>query len=98
MHEVMDYLKSKPGVNETYEVRIFDVWMDGEQIRVELYDGGEGEGSLRFSATARSMQVAVDEATTNTRGFTIGNPDSTVRGALMNLHWNIFPTSRSAGS
>ncbi len=94
MHEVMDYLKSMSGVNEAHEVHIFDVWMDGEQIRVELSDGGEGGGNQRFSATARSMQVAVEEAIHNTRGFTSGNPDSTARGALMNLHWNIFPTTR----
>lgn len=49
-------------------------------------DRGEAEGSIRFSVTAFSVDVPEAERVMNSRGLSVGNPESTVHDALSMVH------------
>lgn len=82
MDDITELVKVAAKAEEVWEERRFRVYRDGgPALVVTISDQGPGaKPSLRYSASA---QVA-DSATPIVRS---GNPDSTIEGALSNVHW-----------
>lgn len=53
-------------------------------IRMDLTDRGEDVGANRYSVMAYAPEIPEESRVVNSYGFTAGNPDDTIRGALMN--------------
>jgi hypothetical protein len=90
MDDVLSYFAGRKGYEEPTKVTIYDVWVHGQQVRLEVMDRGEAEGRSRFSVTAFSVDVAEAEREVNSHGLSVGNPESTVQDALSMVHWNVF--------
>jgi hypothetical protein len=91
MDEAIEYLNQHG--TEAAQIQLFEVWVSGAAVRVELHDRGEDADVLRYSALAYSPEVPEADRRVNEKGFSLGNPDTTVRGALMNLHWTVFEST-----
>lgn len=90
MDDVLNYFAGRQGYEEPALVTTYDVWVRGQRVRLEVTDRGAAGGSTRYSATAFSVDVPESERDVNRRGLSVGNPDSTVVGALEMVHWNVF--------
>ena len=90
MSDILDFLNSRFEGGEAAEVRIFDLYINNFQVRVEVNDHGADAGSLRYSAYAFSPDIPEADRIINTHGESLGNPDGSLRMALENVHWNVF--------
>lgn len=90
MEDILNYFAGRAGYEEPAQITIYDVWIKGQQVRLELTDRGEVEGPLRYSVTAYSVDVPASERVVNTHGLSVGNPDRSIDGALSMVHWNVF--------
>jgi uncharacterized membrane-anchored protein len=90
MEEILNYFAGREGYVEPAQVTIYDVWIKGQQVRLELVDRGDAEAGQRYAVTAYSVDVPVADRVVNSHGLSIGNPDETIKGALFNVHWNVF--------
>ena len=90
MDEILEYLNGINGAEEASEVRTFDLYISGFGVRVEVHDHGERADSLRWQVQAFSPDIPEQERGVNAHGSSSGNPDPTLRGALMEVHWNVF--------
>lgn len=88
MDEAITYLNQHG--TSTSQIRLFEVWISGRAVRVELHDHGREADVLRYSALAFSPDIPEADRVVNEIGYSTGNPDQTVQGALMNLHWTVF--------
>lgn len=90
VNEILEYLNGLGGAEEAAQVQTFEVWLHGARVRVEVHDRGPSAGSVRFTAYAWAPDVPEADRTMNAVGESLGNPDSEVRTALMNVHWGVF--------
>jgi hypothetical protein len=88
--KVLDFLNRHSEGAEAAIKRTYVTWIHNREVTVEVYDRGVGTGELRYYAHAHWTGKNVEEAKPNSDGNTIGNPDSTIDGALFNLHWQVF--------
>jgi hypothetical protein len=88
--DVIEYLNGKTGASEAAEIRTYSVWIDNAEVRVEVMDHGPLAGSQRYAALAYSPDIPESQRQMNTRGLSLGNPDSDLKGALGEVHWNVF--------
>lgn len=88
--EVIEFLKSRIGADEPARVRTYRLYINSREVVVNVYDHGPGTGSLRYAVEAYLAELTREERMGGTRGYTFGNPDSTLKGALLEAHWNEF--------
>ncbi|MCK8468267.1 hypothetical protein M0722_13790 [Microbacterium sp. KSW4-16] len=85
--EVIEFLNSRSHASEAARVATYRVYLGSREVSVEVHDAGEGAGQNRYSALAYLSDIAEADRHNATNGFSLGNPDSTLRGALDNVHW-----------
>lgn len=90
MEEFLNYFAGREGYEEPAQITIYDVWIKGQEVRLELTDRGAAAGRQRYSVTAYSVEVPEMDRVVNSHGLSIGNPDETIEGALSMVHWNVF--------
>lgn len=95
-NEVIEFLNSRSKATEAARVSSYRVYLGSREISVEVYDAGAGAGQNRYSALAYLSDIAEPDRHNATNGFSLGNPDSTVRGALDNVHWWEIESAASA--
>jgi len=85
MDDISELVRTAANAEEVWEERRFRVYVDGgPSLIVVVSDQGPGANpNLRYSASAQFA----DSASSPARG---GNPDSTIHGALSNVHWSEF--------
>ena len=85
MDDIAELVKAAAGAEEVWEERRFRVYRaGGSPLIVTLSDQGPGVNpSVRYAASAQ-------EADSDGSTVKNGNPDSTIEGALSNVHWWSF--------
>ncbi|GAA1942401.1 hypothetical protein [Agromyces allii] len=89
--EVIAYFIARQAAVDPCAVSRYSVYLNNLKVQVTIHDYGESAGATRFMAEARYVEQPDErEIEMNTWGLSLGNADSTVRGALDNVHWNVF--------
>lgn len=70
---------------EGFEIRTFEVQRGGRQIEVRLLDSGPGHSWGRYMVELRYPTEPPGDSP-----YSMGNPDTTIQGALRNAHWEEF--------
>jgi hypothetical protein len=82
MDNYLALVKNAANADEAWEERRFQVYRSGgAPLVITLFDQGPNLSGSRFSARAESNDGHGARIVSN------GNPDSTVEGALSNIHW-----------
>ena len=62
----------------------------GRDVTVNVHDRGPETGPIRYVAHAHWDDKDIADAVPNIDGYTVGEPDASVSGALFNLQWGVF--------
>ena len=84
--EVLAFLNDRRGASEAVRIRTFSVWLHNREVTVNVRDAGVGAPN-RFMAEAYFAGTRGEDRHTGNDGYTLGNPDHTLQGALDNIHW-----------
>ena len=94
MNEILSFLNSRSNFDDAGQVETFELYIEGRRVRVEVLDRGDAAGSVRYSVTAFMPDVPEADREVNSYALTVGNPEATVRDALLVAHWNVFESSK----
>lgn len=95
-NEVIEFLNRCSNATEAARVSTYRVYLGSREVSVEVFDAGDSAGANRYSALAYLSDIAEADRHIGTNGVNMGNPDSTLRGALDNVHWWEIESAASA--
>lgn len=87
--EAIDAITSAFSAEEVWELSTYRAYVPSGEVIVELSDSNV-PGPHRYAAQAYDPNIPEHERGVNNNGHTTGNPDSTIKGAIHNLHTGIF--------
>lgn len=90
---VLEFLNDRSDGTEAASVRTYRVYIGSREVTVEVQDGGPDAGSGRYSVAAYFSDIPEVDRHAATQGYSIGNPDGDLVGALHNVHWWEFDRS-----
>ena len=88
--EVIGFLSGRASSSGAARVSSYLVYLDDRQVTVNVMDHGEGTGALRFAVEAYWADLSLDDRMGGAPGYSMGNPDASLKEALSEVHCNEF--------
>lgn len=90
---VIEYLNGRDGASEAAKITQYRVFIHNREVDVTVKDHGEAAANQRFSVEACWADIPAEDRQGGNPGYTLGNPEATLREALHGPHWWIFRPS-----
>lgn len=84
--EVLDYLIRRDNATDAVRIKTYSVYLGNREVIVNVRDTGGG-GLYRYQAEAYFADIDPRNRNHGVAGYSLGNVDHSIQGALDNIHW-----------